>query len=161
MPSAAPESLRERRMAPPCAPGPRLRHATSWEVLLGSSHAFSTVSAAPFTDVESTRIGSSDRASGSLSSFLERPVAASVTVSTTESARGQMCRELHEPFLLRIDFPRNTKSSETMLFFIHLLPTGLSTACPRERAPFPVFQGFPSSRGIGEECTAQRRLAID
>jgi len=97
MPSAAPESLRERRMAPPCAPGPRLRHATSWEVLLRSSHAFSTISAAPFTDVESTRIGSSDRASGSRSSFLVRPVAASVTVSTTESARGQMCPSFADP----------------------------------------------------------------
>jgi len=78
---------------------------------------------------------------------LERPVAAPVTASTTESARGQMCRELHEPFLLRIDVPRNTKSSETMLFFIHLLPTGLSTACPLVGGVLPVFPGLRGPTG--------------
>jgi hypothetical protein len=35
VPSAATEPLRERGIAPSCAPGPRPRHATSLEVLLG------------------------------------------------------------------------------------------------------------------------------
>jgi hypothetical protein len=49
VPSAAPEPLRERRIAPPCAPGPRPRHAASAEALLEGTRAFSTVSAAPFS----------------------------------------------------------------------------------------------------------------
>jgi len=40
VPFAAPESLRERKIAPPCAPGPRLRHAASVEALLGRTRAF-------------------------------------------------------------------------------------------------------------------------
>jgi hypothetical protein len=87
---------------------------------------------------------------------LERPVAAPVTASTTESARGQMCRELHDPLFVRIDVPRNTKSSETMLFFIHLLPTGLSTACPLLGAPLPVFLGLRGhARAAGERIARQ------
>jgi len=40
VPSTVPEPLRNRRIAPPCAPGPPLRHAASAEALLGSSRAF-------------------------------------------------------------------------------------------------------------------------
>jgi len=42
VPYSAPEPLRDRRIAPPCAPGPRLHHAASAEALLWSSHAFFT-----------------------------------------------------------------------------------------------------------------------
>jgi hypothetical protein len=41
-PSAETELLRERRIAPPGAPEPRLRHAASAEALLRSAHAFLT-----------------------------------------------------------------------------------------------------------------------
>jgi len=40
VPSAAPEPLRERRMAPPCAPGPRPRHAASWRHCSGARTPF-------------------------------------------------------------------------------------------------------------------------
>lgn len=46
-PSVPTELLRERlRKTPPCAPEPRLHHATSAEALLGSAHAFWTGSTA-------------------------------------------------------------------------------------------------------------------
>jgi len=64
VPSAALEPLRERRIAPPCAPGPRPRHAASAEALLEGTRAFSTVSAAPFSDEQSARSGSTDRTMG-------------------------------------------------------------------------------------------------
>jgi hypothetical protein len=55
VPFAALEPLRERGIAPPCAPGSELCHAASEEALLGSSRAFFAASAVPSTDEESTR----------------------------------------------------------------------------------------------------------
>jgi hypothetical protein len=101
----------------------------------------------PPTDEESTRSDSTcgdDRAEA----FSSLRVAAPVTFSTTESARGQMCRELHDPFLIRNDFLRNKKSTRTMLFLIHYLPTRLSTACPPTTMNCPAFVGlFLECRG--------------
>jgi hypothetical protein len=57
VPSAAPESLRERRIAPPCAPGPRLRHVTSVEALLGRTRAFLLPLEAPSPDEDSASKG--------------------------------------------------------------------------------------------------------
>jgi len=61
---AALEPLRDRRIAPPCAPGSEHRHATSEEALLGSSRAFFTASAVPSTDEESTRTGATVQTMG-------------------------------------------------------------------------------------------------
>jgi hypothetical protein len=58
------EPLRERGIAPPCAPGSEPRHATSEEALLGSSRAFFTGSAMPSTDEESNRTGATVRTMG-------------------------------------------------------------------------------------------------
>lgn len=98
--------------------------------------------ATPASDEESVGTGSTDRTNREPKPREEQPVAAPVTASTTESARGQMCRELHGPFLVRITNRRNTKNARTMLFFIHLLPTGLSTACPPPRSVLAAFPGL-------------------
>jgi len=57
VPSAAPESLRERRIAPPCAPEPCPRHAASVEALLGGTRAFVCPLGAPSSDEESASNG--------------------------------------------------------------------------------------------------------
>jgi hypothetical protein len=95
----------------------------------------------PPTDEESTG-SDSTRGDDGAEAFSNLRVAAPVTFSTTESARGQMCRELHDPFLVRNDFLRNKKSTRTMLFFIHYLPTRLSTACPLPMTIRPAFVGL-------------------
>jgi len=53
VPSTAAESIRERRVAPSCAPEPRPHHAASAEALLWSTRAFFTVCEAPAPDEES------------------------------------------------------------------------------------------------------------
>jgi len=58
VPSTGTESLRDRRMTPPCAPGPRPRHAASVEALLGGSRAFITASVPPPSDEASGGAGS-------------------------------------------------------------------------------------------------------
>jgi hypothetical protein len=65
VPSTATKSLRDRRIAPPCTPGPRPRHAASVEALLEGSRAFFSVSATPASDEESVRTGSTDQTNGS------------------------------------------------------------------------------------------------
>jgi hypothetical protein len=57
VPSAAPESLRERRIAPPCAPGPRPRHSASEEALLGGTRAFFHPLEAPSSDEDGASSG--------------------------------------------------------------------------------------------------------
>jgi len=67
VPSTVSEPLRDRRITPPCAPGPPLRHAASAEALLWSSRAFFTVPRAPAPDEESAWAGSPLRAAESRS----------------------------------------------------------------------------------------------
>jgi len=57
VPSAAPEPLRERRIAPPCAPGPRPRHSASEEALLGGTRAFFRPLEAPSSDEDGASSG--------------------------------------------------------------------------------------------------------
>lgn len=92
---------------------------------------------------------------------LVRPVAAPDTASTTESARGLMCRELHGPFLLRIRVTHNKKNTRTMLFFIHFLPTGLSTACPLFPGFSPGFPWVPMRPRDGDSRAGARTNRID
>ena len=132
MPSSATEPLRERRSEPlrarqnrcPVTP-PR------GEALLGSTVAplLPLPHRLPLTRkaIEAAR---PDDPRGNESSTVRR-VAAPVTASTIESARGLMCRELHGAFFVQIDDARNKKTTRTMLFFINPLPTGFSTAFPR------------------------------
>ena len=124
-------------LAPPCAPGPRLRHAASVEAWLGKARAFSTPYRAPSSDEDSAR-GSSTRRINEGRSPVDASSRSARHGFYDRSARGLMCRELHEAFFLRIDVERNTKSARTILFLFHLLPTRLSTGCPRRR----VFGGF-------------------
>jgi hypothetical protein len=57
-PSAVPKPLRDRGIAPPCAPGPLAFHAASVEALLGDKPAFVTALSVPSTDVKSAAGGS-------------------------------------------------------------------------------------------------------
>jgi len=59
-----------------------------------------------------------------------RRVAAPATASTTESARGLMCRELHVLSFSEIGIRATIKRSRTLLFNLHPLSTTLSTDCP-------------------------------
>ncbi len=98
VPSSVPKPRHAWRMTPPSGQGPRPPHAASVEALLGGARAFCTVSAPPGSDEPSGRRGSPRRVQGAEAPGTERR-AAPVTASTTESARGQMCRELHDPKL--------------------------------------------------------------
>src|SRR5579859_2336621 len=77
-----------------------------------------------------------------------RPAAAPDTASTTESARGLMCRELHEAFLVRNGFAINKKNGAKQSFFLpraaHRVVHSLST--------YPGL--FPSISSAFEACSA-------
>jgi hypothetical protein len=60
-----------------------------------------------------------------------------------------MCRELHEPFLVRIAALRNKKASRIMLFSFHPLPTGLSTVSPLLRVFSAAFLRGRGGLGVG------------
>jgi hypothetical protein len=94
VPSAAPEPLRERGIAPSCAPGPLFRHAASEEALLGKTRAFVSASRVPPSDEVSISRAARPGEPREAEAPLMRPVAAPVTASTIESARGLMCRRL-------------------------------------------------------------------
>ena len=155
------KSLHERGIAPPCAPGSEACHAASEEALLETSRAFFAASAAPSTDEESARSDATVQTFESRSSEGVWQVDAPTTASTTESARGQMCRELHEPFLVRISSSRNRKDTQTVAFFLHFLPTGLSTACPPERPLRAGIRGFQRLAGSGARAAGGRSRRIE
>jgi hypothetical protein len=117
--SAVPEPVREQRGFPvSCAPGPEPRHAASAEALLGGSRACLTM-AARLTLTRQAPAVARPAGPGVPKHPLVRRVAAPVAASTIDSARGQMCRELHAPDLLRNGASRNEKAVVTMLFFVH------------------------------------------
>jgi len=58
VPSAATKPLRERRIAPACAPGPHPLHAASEEALLVGMRAFLTLSRRPPLTRKALRVGS-------------------------------------------------------------------------------------------------------
>lgn len=138
VPSSVPKPRHAGRMTPPSGQGPRPPHAASVEALLGGARAFWTVSAPPGSDEPSGRRGSPRRVQGAEAPGTKRR-AAPVTASTTESARGQMCRELHGLYFLRNGAACNMKMLETITFNAHLLSTELSTESPLFVAPYRSF----------------------
>jgi hypothetical protein len=79
----------------------------------------------------------------------DRRVAAPATASTTESARGLMCRELHALSFSEFAFRATRKCVATMLFNLHFLSTTFSTACPRMGLPWARLSRILGGLGRG------------
>jgi hypothetical protein len=130
VPSAASESLRERRVASPCAPGPESRYAASAEALLRASRAFFPSSTAPALTRQAPENGSTRRASGA-EAPLARCVAAPVAASTTDSASRADVPRTSCSFLPTTRPHWQRKSVVTIAFFAHSSPTHCPQDCPQ------------------------------
>ena len=154
--SAAPEPLRERRMAPPCAPGPRPRHAASAEALLGGTRAFFTGS---WRRLSLTREAPEP---ARLAAAIEpKPPCGDVSQRPSRLLRpNQLAGRCAANFMRRFSYEsasRATQKASEQCFFS-------STRCPQDSPQLvPGFwcfpqdsRGFRGGPGMGVEASQER-----
>jgi hypothetical protein len=135
---AALEPLRDRRIAPPCAPGSEHRHATSEEALLGSSRAFFTASAVPSTDEESTRTGATVQTMGAEApGWFGRSLRPPRHLRPNQLA-GRCAANFMGPFSYESGFHAIQKAPEQCFFSCTSSPQG----CPQLLHPYRPFPGY-------------------